>query len=541
MSNVELTNGSTLPHGWARVSLAQIAQINPALDRCVVSDAVPVNFVPMRAVEPEGGGLLRPEVRPYGEVKKGYTAFLSGDVITAKITPCMENGKTTVVPELPDSVCFGSTEFHVIRSERGVEAKWIANYLLQHSIRRLAQREMSGGVGQMRVPASFLDTVEIPVPPSLEQQRIVTEIDELLSDLDAGGAALERAKGKLKQYRAAVLNAAVEGALTTEWRSQNQTAEPATALLTRILAERRRRWEEEQLRKFKEAGKEPTKAWKAKYREPVAPDATVLPSLPKGWCWATGEQLAWASGYGTSEKCRETNAGIAVLRIPNIIASNLDLGNLKYAPAEYSEADNELVDVGDLLIVRTNGSRKLIGRGAVIHAKPTLRLSFASYLIRLRLIPLPSLLKWISFLWESSHVRQWIETRAATSAGQFNISLSVLETLAFPLPPEIEQEELAEILEDQLSVIEHLEADLEAKVKSAQSLRQSLLRHAFTGQLVPQDPNDEPATELMQRIAAEREERALNAAIAKRAKTKSVSSPAARKRRHTKSTVTREQ
>ena len=105
----------------------------------------------MRAVEPEGGGLLHPEVRLYGEIKKGYTAFLSGDVIMAKITPCMENGKTTVVPELPGSVCFGSTEFHVIRPEKDIVARWISYFLLQHEVRRKAQRQMTGGVGQMRL------------------------------------------------------------------------------------------------------------------------------------------------------------------------------------------------------------------------------------------------------------------------------------------------------------------------------------------------------------------------------------------------------
>src|SRR3990172_469533 len=145
-----------LPRGWEQPLLPEVAQINPSLERSVPGDNAKVNFVPMRAVEAEGGGLARPEVRPYGEVKRGYTSFVSGDVIMAKITPCMENGKTTVVPPLPGEVCFGSTEFHVVRAERGVEPRWIANFLLQHEVRRAAQRQMTGGVGQMRVPASFL-------------------------------------------------------------------------------------------------------------------------------------------------------------------------------------------------------------------------------------------------------------------------------------------------------------------------------------------------------------------------------------------------
>lgn len=504
-----------LPSGWERPRLAEIARINPAFNGRATADEVKVNFVPMRAVEPEGGGLLRPEVRTYSEVRKGYTSFLSGDVIMAKITPCMENGKVTVVPDLPGSVCFGSTEFHVFRPEHGIVPSWIAKFLLQNDFRRAAQRAMTGGVGQMRVPAEFLETVRLPLAPSNEQCRIADALDELFTDLDAGIAALERVRTRLAHYRASVLKAAVEGTLTAEWRQQHPHTEPASDLLKRILAERRRRWEEAQLRKFNEKGQEPPENWKAKYREPAAPDVRNLPPLPVHWCWTTMDQLAWASGYGTSQKCRETETGLAVLRIPNIIRGDLDLANLKYASPEHSADPEDLVGIGDLLVVRTNGSQSLIGRGAVIRAAPALPLGFASYLIRLRLAPMPNLLEWVSFLWQGSHVRHWIENHAATSAGQFNISLGVLTALAVPLPPSEEQEVLAEDLEDQLSVIEHLEDDLSAQIHSAQALRHSILRHAFTGQLVPQDSNDEPASELLKRIAAEREARARESGAAK--------------------------
>ena len=132
----------------------------------------------------------------------------------------------------------------------------------------------------------------MPLPSAVaEQERIADALDELLSDLDAGVAALEGVQAKLKHYRAAVLKAAVEGALTAEWRAQHPDTEPASALLDRILAERRRRWEEAQLQKFKDAGKEPPKNWKAKYQEPVAPDTTNLPLLPDRWCWATLDNL----------------------------------------------------------------------------------------------------------------------------------------------------------------------------------------------------------------------------------------------------------
>ena len=282
---------SGLPPGWSTSPLGGVAGINSRLDRCVVSDDTEVTFVPMRAVAAEGGGLVAPEMRRYGEVKKGYTSFLSGDVIMAKITPCTENGKTTVVSEVPGQVCFGSTEFHTIRPEQGVQAEWIEKFLLQHETRRLAQRSMTGGVGQMRVPGEFLNSVRIPIAPSNEQARIVRTLEELFSDLDSGTTALEKARDKLKLYRASILKAAVEGALTADWRARHPQVEPASELLKRILVERRRRWEQDQLRRFEDKGKVPPKNWRAKYREPESFATVPLLPLPKGWCWASLDQL----------------------------------------------------------------------------------------------------------------------------------------------------------------------------------------------------------------------------------------------------------
>lgn len=141
----------------------------------------------------------------------------------------------------------------------------------------------------------YLRDSEFPVAPLAEQRRIVAKIEELFSDLDAGVAALERVKANLKRYRAAVLKAAVEGKLTAQWRAKHPNTEPASILLERILAERRKKWEADQLAKFAAAGKQPPKNWRDKYQEPAAPDTTNLPALPKGWCWATVEQFAAVS------------------------------------------------------------------------------------------------------------------------------------------------------------------------------------------------------------------------------------------------------
>jgi len=187
----------------------------------------------------------------------------------------------------PSRCCIGRG-LSAIRPEAGINR----NYLL-HAFRRFANELDAKGTGTTfkAVSGQTVRNFLLPIAPSAEQSRIADALDELLSDLDAGVAVLERARGKLKQYRASVLKAAVEGALTADWRKAHPDAEPATELLKRILAERRRRWEEDQLKKFKDAGKAPPKDWKEKYREPAAPDTTNLPPLPSGWCWASCEQV----------------------------------------------------------------------------------------------------------------------------------------------------------------------------------------------------------------------------------------------------------
>ena len=278
---------------------------------------------------------------------------------------------------------------------------------------------------------------------------------------------------------------------------------------------------ESQLRKFTERGRPPPKRWQGRYKDPVAPDATDLPSLPEGWYWASLSQLAWSTGYGTSVKCSTGNGGLAVLRIPNVVGGRLSVHNLKFAPVDYVEKNEDLVSVGDVLVVRTNDSRNLIGRGVVVQEKPPSPLSFASYLIRIRIIDEPILLRWLSLLWDGIHVRRWIEGNAATSAGQYNISLRVLDTLAIPIPPSAELSVIVDIVERQFAGLERIETELDVKLEMAASLRQSILKHAFTGRLVPQDPNDEPASELLQRIAAERETRAQEDRTAQRTRPRS--------------------
>jgi type I restriction enzyme, S subunit len=376
-------------------------------------------------------------------------------------------------------------------------------------------------------------TLGVPVAPLNEQRRIVEAYEELVSDLDAGVAALERVREKLKLYRAVILKAAVEGTLTAEWRAQHPNTEPASEFLQRILVEHRRCWEQKQLAKFKTKGQEPPENWKAKYKEPVTPD-TTNPLLPEGWCCATVNQCSALIQYGSSSKTNEDTQGIAVLRMVNLRSDgNLVLDELKYLPINHEEFPDLLLAPGDLLFNRTNSS-ELVGKTGLYKGYPA-PCSFASYLIRVRVLDgvLPSVVK---YSLNGSLGRQWIKDVVNQTVGQANVNGTKLAGFVFPLPPLVEQEAIVQAVEDQLSIIDHLEAELATKLKSAKVLRQSILRHAFTGQLVPQDPNDEPASELLKRIAAERAARARESAAAKREANPSNGSRTGRRGRPKKNT-----
>ena len=423
----------------------------------------------------------------------------AGDVLVSMTRPNL-NAVALVPAHLDGAI--GSTGFHVLRS-RWLHPDFLVALVQTQSFIDAMSAVVQGALYPAVRPrdiAAYAFTFETPV----QQTRIVAKLEELLSDLDAGVAELKAAQKKLAQYRQSLLKAAVEGALTAEWRTQHQPTETGAQLLQRILQERRARWEARQLAKFAEQGKTPPKDWQKKYPEPVQPDTTDLPELPQGWVWASLDQLALDSSYGTSVKCGYESQGASVLRIPNVIARKLVLDDLKFASQPLDLHKSEYLAPGDILVVRTNGSVSLVGRAAEVTEPLPGDFYFASYLLRVRCLETSVVHRWVSALLASRQGRSWIESRAASSAGQHNLSLSTLLTIPIPLPPIVEQAEAMNALEAVLLSVSEQEQFLDKSLQQSTAQRQTILRAAFSGQLVPQDPHDEPASVLLERIRAER-------------------------------------
>ncbi|MCY3692400.1 MAG: restriction endonuclease subunit S, partial [Chloroflexi bacterium] len=377
-----------------------------------------------------------------------------------------------------------------IRPEGGIPSRFIL-----YSLRATEQELRSNSTGTTfdAIRGEALRSHGIALPPLSEQHRIVAEIETQFTRLDASVAALRRAQANLKRYRASVLKDACEGRLVPSEaelaRSEGREYEPAAVLLERILADRRKRWESQEKRR-------------GKYREPSDPDASTLPQLPEGWAWATVEQLSLRIQYGTSRKASSDAEGVPVLRMGNIQEGALDFSDLKYLPSQDEEVEKTLLNPGDLVFNRTN-SPELVGKSAVYkESHPSA--CFASYLIRVA-FPEACLPDYVCFFINSQHGRAYIAQVRSQQVGQANVNGTKLAAIPIPLPPLAEQWRIVAEVERQLSVMQQAEATVDASLARAERLRQSILKQAFSGKLVPQDPGDEPASALLERIRAERE------------------------------------
>lgn len=179
---------------WSVARLGDVCDLNPPRPELRRLDAEPTSFVPMAAVAESGKGMVLVEERPFAEVRKGYTYFEEGDVLFAKITPCMQNGKHAIAAGLRGGIGFASTEFHVLRPKReAVVAEWVHFFLLQPDVLLGAEASCSGAVGQQRVPPSYLAELRIPLPSIAEQRRIAARLTEQLAAVErTRKAALER-------------------------------------------------------------------------------------------------------------------------------------------------------------------------------------------------------------------------------------------------------------------------------------------------------------------------------------------------------------
>lgn len=210
--------------GWHAARLDELCDINPPKPRLHdVDDSTEALFVPMAAVNEVSGTVSNPLQSSVGVVgRKSYRSFTSGDVLFAKITPCMENGKAAVVPSIPTGLGFGSTEFHVLRPKPGTDARLIWHLIRQQSFRDEAAGHFTGTVGQLRVPADHLASFEVMVPTDMrDQAKLADHLDASINHSLSASSHLATARRAIQRFRQAVFAAACSGRLTAGWRDRD--------------------------------------------------------------------------------------------------------------------------------------------------------------------------------------------------------------------------------------------------------------------------------------------------------------------------------
>lgn len=205
MSATKKEKRRKLPDGWRWVKLGEVCELNPRRPVLGRKDSDLTSFVPMEAVDATSGVVSDLRIRPYGEVKKGYTYFAEGDVLFAKITPCMQNGKHAIAKCLIDGIGFGTTEFHVLRPSEAIISELIWFFVRQPSLLSEATEHFTGAVGQQRLPEEYLANLEIPLPPLTEQSRIAAILKEQMAAVDKARSAAQARLEAVKALPAAFL------------------------------------------------------------------------------------------------------------------------------------------------------------------------------------------------------------------------------------------------------------------------------------------------------------------------------------------------
>lgn len=488
LTNLPGVESPPLPGGWILAPLPLVATINPRGFDSPPRDDEEVSFIPMPAIEEGSGHLDLSERRPWSSVNRGYTRFQDGDVIFAKITPCMENGKIAVAHGLVGGRAAGTTELHVFRPRGGISPDYIRYFLIQDNIRKLARARMTGTAGQRRVPTQVLEELEIPLAPLHEQPRIVEAIEANFARLDAGVAALGRCKSGLSRYRELLLYTACHGKLVpTEAevaRSEGREFESADKLVTRL--------QEDRMSIRNSLGAKHDIVDSERLGMPREP-------LPEGWGWFPWVKLAGrvTVGYVGPISDEHQNEGVPLIRSQNIRAGHFDPEGMSHVSRAFHDSNQKsAARGGDLCVVRSGNV------GTTCALPEELGEVNCSDLVIIQR-PVAVLPRYGAYVMNSI-------ARTRIVAGKVGIGLSHYNTksvasLPVPVPPLSEQQRIVFEVERKLSIADEVAAEVDAKLLHATLVRQSALRCAFMGVLTPQDPSDEPASVLLERIKRERD------------------------------------
>lgn len=458
-------NPMDLPLNWRIVRFGEVATFTKKPKGLRYSECNEVPFVPMNLIPIAKLYSKAFNLKSTDELSSG-TYFEPGDILLAKITPSFENGKQCIIRELPTPFGIATTEVIPIREVEGVSDKiYLFYYLLVPDVRALLTGKMKGTTGRLRLGTEALADLEIPLPPLAEQHRIVAKLEVLFTQLDAAVDNLKKAQVQSQRYRRSLLKAAFEGKLTKEWRERHS----------------------DELKLMS-----------------VPDNSTLnnLPELPDSWVWTQVKDIAEfirGVSYRKNQSSKTPKSDYVPILRANNINIQLNYEDLVYVPREKVK-DEQFIKALDIIIAMSSGSKHLVGKASQAHQD--FEGGFGTFCGLVR-VSEEANQKFIGLFFQSPVYRNEI-SRLSIGININNLRRENIEAMPVPLPALPEQEQIVSKLERCLSVADAIEATLDSELKRAERLRQSILKHAFSGKLVPQDPNDEPASVLLEKIQKEK-------------------------------------
>ncbi|MEY2913183.1 MAG: hypothetical protein RLZZ184_2492 [Cyanobacteriota bacterium] len=491
-----------LPEGWCEVFLSEITH---RITKGTTPTSLGFNFI--------DSGILFVKVESiYNErINHNLCAFIGYDADEALSRSRLETGDILfsiagtlgriAVVQNNDLPANTNQALAIIRLIKPIFSDYIAKFLSSNLLNQSIQ-DSGRGVGLQNINLKQVSEFKIPLPPLNEQKRIVAKIEGLRDRSQAAQKALETIPQLCDRFRQSVLAAAFRGDLTADWREKNPDVEPASVLLERIKKERRQKWEEEELKKFKASGKIPKDdKWKEKYKEPQELekiDNVELSKLPDGWLWMSADECTSWITDGEHATPERSDSGVYLLSARNVLDGKISLQKVDFISEQVHKKLEERLKIesGDVFL-SCSGT---VGRSCVV--PPDLKCSLVRSVAVLK--PLFNMGQYLSLAIRSPCIQAQIEGKK-TQTAQSNIFQGRIKILAIPVAPLNEQKQIVFLIQKYFKIIETIEKQHQQATEKLEKLNQSILSKAFRGELVPQDPEDEPASVLLERIRAERE------------------------------------
>jgi type I restriction enzyme, S subunit len=479
-----------LPAGWEWSTLATVGVINPRND---APDDMVASFVQMSSIPVAFSDHHHVEPRPWREIKSGFTQFADGDVGVAKITPCFENGKSTVFQNLSNGIGAGTTELHIVRPLGGVLPRYVLLFLKTPGFLIGGEGVMTGSAGQKRLPRAYFENKPFPLPPVHEQSRIVARVEELMRLCDALEAKRQLDATQHAQLLHTLLGTLTDSAtpaeLAANWQRvaahfnllldrpeavvaleqtilqlavrgllvpQDPNDEPASVLLQRIRAEKDRLIAEGKIKRDKPL-------------PPIADEEKPF-ELPKGWEWVRfGDVALISSGVTLGRKSAMANpVSLPYLRVANVQRWYVSLESIKEVVIDRSELDRFQVRAGDLLITE-GGDWDKVGRTAIWRDELETCLH-QNHVFKARRMASEWDPLWAELYLNSTVARTYFASSAKQTTNLASINMTELRNCSFPLPPAAEQSRIVARVEE----LRQLCADLRQRLSASRTAQGQL-------------------------------------------------------------------